>query len=275
MPNGEFDWSKFYWDPEFQWTTALQKIAMKRFRDETLALEAFGYAEELLTADNFRRLRETPLQSTAKGLLVTAFSNEFENFARKKFGRARPPVWLVRAGDLHVRIFTYLCLERQLVPSIVDRLSVERGLARQQLEDIIRRIKASIPDCGKSQAGPVDDSMDELLQVEGDERPDREIEQQELKAALSALRFLLEQAQDPTEPQEAIEPDALARWMSIVRDAALSAEEQLCLRLHYIEGLSKAEVGRRLGTSDVAVARKINAVLARIGRLLTDSGIVV
>jgi predicted DNA-binding protein (UPF0251 family) len=272
MTNAGFDWRAFVFRDAQAWDRSFRSIASRRFPDAGLAEEAFTHAFEKLAADDFARLRVQRVTTDPQGLLNASFRNLLEDFARKRFGRKRPPAWLVAAGDLYLLVYRMLCWERQMVPSIEDFLKARRAIAAETTRIIVTRIKARIPDCGMS-------SLD--VPLEGDladpedhgAGPEASTRDEQHDAALEAMRVLLGEVRMGRGADAASRlPEAVA---AAAERAALDDERLLLLRLHFVEGLSFAEAARRLGCSPKQAERSIKSSLARLREQMLASGVTV
>ena len=265
---------------------AFEKLAVKRFNEGVLAEEAVTHVVEGLSADDWARCRAFKGQSKPTTFLYSLASNLIEEFARKRFGRPRPPTWLQEQGELWVQMWKYLCLERQLLPSIVDRLSANNAREPGFLEHVARTIKARMPNCG---ATTMDAETTEDIQYASDVRQSEEYEAQEAEFAgehaavteiVLMLRSVLDEAPDGKHFSEDArssariyargQAEAMARFRELL---TLNDEEKVLLRMIFVDGFSKSAASRALGLPAHQAGRVANAALARIGDAMRGCGI--
>jgi RNA polymerase sigma-B factor len=83
---------------------------------------------------------------------------------------------------------------------------------------------------------------------------------------------------DPDDPGSSVQVGVLDSGMELVEDrgvlgpavARLPQREQLILRLRFVDGLSQAEIGRRIGLSQMQVSRLLASSLDRLRGWLVD-----
>ncbi len=141
------DWQAFVFDPNNHWIERLERRSKQRFLDGNLADEAMNYALKALSDDNWARLQQYQSKAKPGTYLLTLYNNLLEDFSRKKFGYPRPPVWLQKLGEQWVSLWRRLCLEREPVESLL----VCYQAIEESIQDMIRAIKAKLPDCGIAQ----------------------------------------------------------------------------------------------------------------------------
>ena len=140
------DWQAFIFNPDENWIGRMEKRARKRFSDENTADEALNSALKKLSENNWQRLNSFQGRSKPGTFLYSILNNQLEDFARKKFGYPRPPVWIERLGDHWKTIWKRLCLEREEEQSLL----VIYDESREQTHKIIKTIKSKISGCGQT-----------------------------------------------------------------------------------------------------------------------------
>jgi hypothetical protein len=275
------DWTQWVFNPE--WMRKLDTLALHRFGQPGLAEEASTYVIERLSADNWAMCHSYSGRAKPQTYLNALSQNLLEEFARKRFGRPRPPEWLKREGELWVRLWKMVCLERQDVPSVIDKLC--QSLERQQalVKHAITTIKARLPWCGDS-AREIPTEC--LCKTEEDPYPeiiDRDIEQQldahEWEEALQLLFSSLlnsemlnaDESVSVGRPSNTLNPpqpnrDQVERLRSLL---ALTSEEQLLLKLVYQEGLKLKAVATALNMPNYQPGRLLKGVHQRIREALS------
>jgi len=272
MGNPDFDWQRFYFSGAPPWCDVFRKAALRRFRgDEALSEQAFNFAESQLSADGFAQLRGQVVSEKPERLLITAFYNNLENFSRSHFGRPRPPAWVERAGELHVRIFRMLCTERQMVQSIVDWCVSRRNLEPETVRKIVRDLGAKIPSCGaRIVVVASGDGEEPTAPVTAE--PLWALEQQELATACEALRVVTGSL-EPTEASVLSSTADLAIWRDLLNRVEIGDEARLILRMTFVDKLKYAESARRLGRTPKQVERSVKTALELLREALESAGV--
>ena len=130
------------------WPT-INRMAARRFGEGVLAEEAALAVIEGLKADNWQRLREYKELSTLKTFVRILTVRLLEDFARKRFGRIRPPLWVKSFGGIWEKLFTALCFERLSVAEAVEIvLQRQTAAGKEEIESAAYSLLARIPDCG-------------------------------------------------------------------------------------------------------------------------------
>ncbi len=263
-----------------EWHTRLLRIAEKRFRDPGLAEEACTAGQAHLSEQLAAYGRD---QEPSAALVITIFNRAVEDFARARFGRVRPPVWIKRLGGIWERVFNLLCLERQPTEAIVLQLCgdvVDAPCARQ-VRDAVRQIKGKLPRCGEKltelRGGP--DGRDPLQNLSGEEPyshadPETLMEHRELNMLFQVLGNLLHDTKKVGEREATELSDRVARrWGELRAALKLEDDERLVLRLLYQEGKTVAQAARDLGEKEHTVMRRRNRVLKRIRGVFEHLGV--
>lgn len=274
----KIDWPALVFDKGF--LAEIEKLSKRRFGQGVLSEECATYVIEKLAEDNWQRCRKYQGKSKPLTFLFVMASNYIEEFARTKYGRARPPVWLKDLGNLWVSIWKAVCLERQMIESVVARFS-EHGLrSRAVVQDIITTIKARIPSCGAASAGvcesadgDIEGLSDALEFASSTPTPPMTQEAEVQKSFYSLVSALL-----PSNEQTIHKPlDAKGEFsklqteLSITEglsklapDIRLTDEQILLLRMVYLDGLPKGKAGAMLGFAAHQGVRLINDALAQL-----------
>ena len=274
------DWSSLFFTPEFQ--AKLQAMAVRRFGENVTAEEAVNFAIDALSEDNWHRCRSFTGRSQPQTFLYSVINNAYEDFARKRFGRIRPPVWLQERGEVWVQIWQAVCMERQLLPSVIDRFAQARSV--EFIQQTITHIKAKMPWCGKS---------DETIPLEmygDDEAPMYSHVPHDACATETAYRhryetlvLLVHQVllDEPSAWLEEPLTESVEEWVEAhqaqlarVREIlALSDQEIIILRMVYQEGLKKSRVAQALGMASYEPGRIIKRALDKLKQALEEVGL--
>ena len=276
--DGQPDWSILVFDPVF--ISSIERLAVRRFDAGALAEEAATYTIEFLSADDWSKCRQFQGKSKPTTFLYTLCNNAIEEFARKRFGRPRPPRWLSDMGELWVRLWRSLCLERQLLPSVLDRLTQNNLRERSEVAQAAKVIKARLPNCGEvimDSLGVDDiDSVSDAVQDQSTGHSDNKdtLDQPRYQDLLRMVRATI----DPDVCCSSFNNDtdcdnaASHTCMTTLREKLrLNDQERLLLRLIYAEGLSKTAASRALGLQDHQAGRIVNNALERIAAVISES----
>lgn len=268
------DWQAFVFNPVDAWMDRLNVLARRRFGEGSLADEAFNFAFEQISENRWERLNGFCGRSQPGSYLIAVFNNELEDFARKKFGRPRPPAWLDRMGETWLRIFKLLCLERREPETIVDQLCARDERHPDDVRIIIRTIRGRIPDCGQQ---IIDVVTDEIPQTDcGDTRalgPEAQLDQLELAKLFEAVAATLTSGVDAHVKSAAgFAHQAQGRWAQLAEKLKISDDERIVLRQVYQDGLRLSAVARNLGRPEHELRRMVQRTVTRLQRILEKEG---
>jgi RNA polymerase sigma factor (sigma-70 family) len=257
------DWQALVLNKDF--IQRIDQIAAKRFGTGALAEEAATYCLEYLSSDNWARCESYEGKAKITTFLYTLVANAVEEFSRKKFGRPRPPTWLKNLGDTWVKLWRSLCLERQLLPSIVDRFSDNDFRDKQCVEGAARLIKQRIPDCGLAiKDAETQDDVDFFI----DSNNSHCDQQQRDQHFIDQLGLLIHHLFDAKSLNTR---DLNSEKLRRLREALqLNDEQRIMLRMVYVDGLSKSACSRALGLPAHQVGRKLNTLLEQLNQVFSD-----
>ena len=281
----DINWQSVVFDSG--WLEKCDRLAEKRFGQGGLAEEAASYVIEQISADSWSKLQSFKGQSKPETYLYTLTGNFLEEFARKRFGRPRPPEWLKRQGDLWIQVWKLICLERQMVQSVVDRLTYQACREIQFIRNMITTIKAKIPTCGEStreismQNTSTENEGDDITDLIADNNtPDDTLSNAYYSEILLMIASLfndkitsstfnnlsLKAANDYTE-------NHLLPLNELRDKIELTDEERLLLKMVYQDGLKKSIVAKSLGMQAHMPGRIIKSTLDRISTAMQELGI--
>jgi len=250
------------------WQT-VNRLAARRFPQGVVAEEAALFVMDGLARDDWRRLRAFAGRSTLTTYIVALTLRLLEDFARKRFGRSKPPAWIRRLGGIWLTLFRLLCLERLALGEAAAVAGNGLPGPTRAAEEAAYRILGEIPDCGARSGESV--ALDEstvLPEAEGDcslqeEQLARE-ERHRLFAVLGRLLFDGDVAGE-------IDPLLLERMAALA--PRLAPEERLLLKLCYRDGVAVAEAGRLLGWNRHQTHGRLRRLLARLRQDLAGAGL--
>ncbi|MDX1452596.1 MAG: hypothetical protein R3183_08550 [Oleiphilaceae bacterium] len=280
----EPNWAELVFAPEFM--AAINKLAVKRFGQGSLAEEAGTYVIEYLSQDDWQKCQTYQGKSQLKTFLYTLSSNAIEEFSRKRFGRPRPPSWLQDLGESWIKLWRSLCLERQPLAALVDRFC-QRGFREPEaVQQAARVIKARIPTCGQSNRDTeLADDINQLSDVQQAEAAQCDSEQPEFENPFHAELFMMISAvcnehvcNDDFKGEGSARFDRLANTQQSKLDKlkqalTLKDQEKIMLRMIYVEGLSKSATSKALGLPAHQAGRIVNEAMTRIGEALRQCGL--
>lgn len=251
----KIDWPAIVFSEQTQ--GRIRALCERRFGHTADAEVASDYVLEHLSADNWSQCRKFTGKSRPETFLYTLCSNLVEEYARKKFGRIRPPAWLQQLGDTWLTVWKFICLERQPVPVAIERLAGTEESLRDSgtLTDMVKTIKARLPWCGQ-QTGEI--PLEEYHQDAPEEADDQD-------PGLEPLLLLLHQLVLGEE-----DAPSLAAWqapdtLSAVQESiALTDEQLLILRMAYVDGLKFSAIARTLNLPTHQPARLAQRAIASI-----------
>jgi RNA polymerase sigma factor (sigma-70 family) len=225
------------------WET-IDSMAVRRFGEGALAEEAALAVIDGLQADNWRRLRAYNEKAKFVTFVRALTARLLEDFARKRFGRVRPPLWVKTFGGIWAQLFRALCLERLPVTEAVEVVLQRRAVSkRTEIENAAYQLLARIPDCGMHQGLEV--AYEEENSSDGDYgKPifDSVVEEQQKKELFEAIFQLI------LGEEEIRTSDGLLKKNNQL-EISLSPDERLLLKLCYQDGLTVAKAGGMLGMS--------------------------
>jgi RNA polymerase sigma factor (sigma-70 family) len=245
----------------------INRLASRRFARDVIAEEAALFVINRLEDNDWQRLKSYGGSASLATYLATLTYRLLEDFARKKFGRLRPPLWIRNLGGVWELLFKFLCQERlpvhEAVEYVRDRMPAEETRA---IEDSARTIQASVTDCGRHQDREV--PLDEEHDCSGPESLSQHLrlEETERDRFFAALfKGVL-----GTDRDEGI-AGSLARVMSA--GVNLEAEERLLLKMCFQDGIGVTEAGRVLGMNRHQVHGRLRRLLSRLRLDFDKAGI--
>ncbi len=250
-----------------QWE-AINRMARRRFSRAELAEEAALFVMERLVEDDYRRLKEFAGRSSPATFIAVLTLRGLEDFARKRFGRLAPPLWVRRLGGIWTQLFRLLCLERyspaEAVAILVSRQPTAAGLA----EETAYRLLGEIPTCGehRGEQTPLDEAVLPSGEEEAGSEQQRQLEEEERRQLFAALGRVVF-----GESGEAVNAALLAR----ISEAGLQLEprERLLLQLCYRDGVAVTEAGRLLGWNRHQTHGRLRRLLERLRQDLRRAGL--
>lgn len=262
----------------------INALAVRRFGRGPLAEEAALAVVDGLIADDGRRLRAHTGRASQSAYILAVSARLLEDFARRRHGRPRPPLWVKALGGIWDILFRALCLERLPVVEAVEMVHQRHfrgggdgrinqsaledgGTARKQKDEIETAafsLLARIPDCGSARGLEVELDV-ETEAAAADGGPGGTAEQREKRLLLEAIYHLV-LAKDGEPPGSTVAMDHPLPRVN------LEAEDRLLLGLCYRDGMGVAEAGRLLGMNRFQAHGRLRRALERVKIELDRSG---
>lgn len=267
-------WSEIVFSEDFM--KRLDYIAgTKIVGDVASKEEAVTYVIEKLSENDWERCKAHNGGSSKTTYLYTLASNLIIEYSRRKFGRARPPEWLKREGPFWEQIWREICLDRNQENQVVDRHCSSGMREPSTLKQIIRTIKAKLPWCGVSKMPESlddEDSGNHNYSAETGTIND-EIRRESYDQFLLLAQLIL--TEDQGENDDALSQSGFdsSKVCDIVESLQLTAEEQLMLRMFFLDGLSHSAIARSLNVAKHIPARQTKKVLLRLREALAEHSV--
>lgn len=252
-------WVLEHWD-------LVDRLARRRFVREVLSEEAALYVMNRLERNGWELLRSHRGNARLKTYFSSVVYNLLEDFARQRFGRVRPPLWLRKLGGIWLLLYRLMCLER-FSYSDATNLAADRyqRLRLNQIEVMADRILGEIPTCGKTQY------REESLDEQGHGGASTNVSSQEIteeKERQRIMKGLHDYFFGPGQDLHTSKP--LLELIGCPVD--LKGEERLLLTLCHVDGLSVTEAGKKLGLNRFQTHGKLRRLYARLRHTFESAG---
>jgi Sigma-70, region 4 len=246
----------------------INRLARRRFGTTTLAEEAALAVLERLLEDTGDRLQGYGGRAPIPAFLAAVSWRLLEDFARNRYGRRRPPLWIRQLGGYWEKLYILLCLERLELLAAVESIGQrQRHIELREIEDAAWAIRQQVVDCGTHQGLEVE--LDEALAVGQDEEEVTiQVARLEQRERVGLFRQLFQALTGCGEEQAVPWGGKLAALR-----LALTAEERLLLQLCYVDEVPVAQAGAMLGLNRFQVHGRLRRLLARLRRELAAAGI--
>jgi len=243
----------------------ISRLATRRFTSPALAGEAVLHVLDALEKDNWQRVRDHAGPGPFAIYLASLSWRLMEDFARRRFGRRRPPLWIRALGGIHALLFRLLCLERLDLNAAVELVA-----QRQESPTGTRSRRRPGPSStGSSTAAPT--------------RPSRSTSPRPTTAVRITVPSIASRTTTGTVSSRPSFPGcstaAIQRGVNRTHTALrrlrleLSAEERLLLQLCYRDNLSVTRAGELLDLNRHQVHGRLRRLLARLRQGLEQAGL--
>ncbi len=250
-----------------QWKQ-INRAAVRRFGDSSLAEEAALAVMEGLEVNDWQRVRGYRGKASFSSYIMVLTGRLLEDFARTRFGRVRPPLWVKMLGGMWSKLFIALCLERLKVGEAVEVVFQRQFTAKKkEIEEAAYSLLGRIPDCGKDRGFEVEydetchgqSSFSGAQQGEKTEKDERE---QMLKCL---FQIILGREENGISEQTVNKLQLL--------NIQLKPEEKMFLKLCFQDGLGVAAAGRMLGQTRYQAHGRMRRIMARIRKEFERTGL--
>jgi DNA-directed RNA polymerase specialized sigma24 family protein len=246
----------------------INRMAGRRFQQADLAEEAALFVMDGLAWDDWSRLRAFTGRSTLATYIGALTLRLLEDFARARFGRVKPPLWVRRLGGLWMTLFRLLCLERFSPDEAVAIIANHQPAQIRAAEEAAYHILGELPTCGEHRGEQTEFNEETGLPDSEEEcsAQEQQLEEEERRQLFAILgRFLFDDTAAGGDP----------RLLERVAAAGISLEskERLLLKLCYRDGVAVAEAGRMLGWNRHQVHGRLRRLLERLRQDLANAGL--
>lgn len=234
-------------------------MAQHRFGEGACAEEAALFVMNGLEANNWQRVQAFSGNASFPSFVSVLISRLLEDFARKRFGRVRPPRWVKALGGIWEKLFTALCLERLSSAEAVE-VVYQRQFAssKDEIKDTASELLGRIPDCGKTTGAETvydeEASSEEYCIGRSEYSKAEENEKQQLFSGI--FKLICNKPGSPLSKQ-------FEKNVSQLK-IDLTPQEKLLLKLCYQDGLTVSQAARLLGLTRFQAHGKKRRLLQRL-----------
>lgn len=234
-------------------------MAQHRFGEGACAEEAALFVMNGLEVNNWQRVQAFSGNASFHSFITVLTSRLLEDFARKRFGRVRPPRWVKALGGIWEKLFTALCLERLSSAEAVE-VVYQRQFAsnKDTIKDAASELLGRIPDCGKKTGTEVvydEETPSEECCIRGPEYSKAEGNE---KQQLFCEIFELICNRPANRLSEKFEENLSQLKIN------LTPQEKLILKLCYQDGLTVSQAAKLLGLTRFQAHGKRRRLLQRL-----------
>lgn len=242
-------------------------MAARRFGAGPLAEQAALAVMDGLARDDWARLRAYRGDASFRGFLRAVISSGLEDFARQKFGRLRPPVWVVRLGGIWEKLYVALCQQRFSLAEATE-VVLQRALAsrtsKEEVEEAACQLLARIPGCGVAAGEENLDEHEEMV-------ASKNLQGADVKAPANATEIQQRDQLFAIIFELVLGLDHNGNFATLGEkfkelQIELQPDERLLLKLCYQDELGITEAGRLLGLNRFQVHGRMRRLLKRLHR---------
>lgn len=244
----------------FQHWDFIAALGLRRFGSATIAEEAVLTVLEGLSKDDWQRLKSYEGKASFKSFLSVIVIRLFEDFARNRFGRIRPPTWVSRLGGIWPKLFIALCMERLGIQGATEMVyQQEPGQTKDEIEEAAYILLGRVPSCGnQNHETSLDDGSEAEAVINLNGASYSTSYEQDEK-----VQFIEHICAAISGKEEGIHGRGLEKKFNQL-EISLSTEERLLLKLHFQDGMNVTEAGRMLDLNRFQVHGKMKRVMTRL-----------
>ena len=209
--------------------------------------EDFAAAIRLkLMEDDYAIIRRHRGEATLKTYLATVVNRQFHDYLREKRGRWRPSAAARRLGPPAPELEALVYRDGLRLDQVGEllRTSGRTTMSDRELGDLLKGLPA------RERMRPREVPADAVLEQEANEHADDRVTRAE------------------TQARQEQRSDAVARAM-----ARLAPEDQMIVRMHFVDGRSLADVARALHLEQKPLYRRVKKLRDELRRLVQDEGL--
>lgn len=246
----------------------INRLAARRFPQGELAEEAALFVMDKLAEKDWLRMRSFAGQSSLATYLAAVTFRLLEDFARKRQGRIKPPLWVRRLGGIWMSLFRLLCLERFSPTDAVEILISRQSCAAAVAEKAAYQLLGEIPDCGSYHGEATELTEESVIEEKQTEssHPELKFDQEEREQCLQSLASVIFAEENSVPPTHLFE-------RLLQANVRLEPQERLMLKLCFRDGLAVAEAGRMLGWNRHQVHGRLRRLLQRLRQDFAEAGL--
>lgn len=249
-----------------QWEK-INRAAVRRFGNTSFAEEAALAVMEGLELNDWRRVRGYSGKASFSTYVMALTARLLEDFARTRFGRVRPPLWVKTMGGIWSKLFTALCLERLKVSEAVEVVFQRQFTAeKKEIEDAAYSLLGRIPDCGTDRGYEVEYDETYHGQTWAGESPQGEKVEKDERGQMLEYLFQTILGREGKE----ISKETVSKLESL--KIQLQPQDRMLLKLCFQDGLGVAEAGRLLGQTRYQAHGKMRRIMKRIRKEFERTG---
>jgi len=246
----------------------INRLAVRRFPRGEMAEEAALFVMDKLAEDDWQRVRSYAGQSSLATYLAAVTFRLLEDFARKRLGRIKAPLWVRRLGGIWTILFRLLCLERFSPTEAVEILTSRQSCTAAVAEKAAYQLLGEIPDCGSYHGEETELAEESVIEEKQAEcsQPELKFDQEERQQCLQSLASIVFAEDNPGPPIHLFE-------RLLQANVRLEPQERLMLKLCFRDGLTVAEAGRMLGWNRHQVHGRLRRLLQRLRQSFAEAGL--
>lgn len=234
----------------------IDKLAKRRFGREVLAEEAALFVLSSLEKDDWKKVSSYSGKSSFTTFILSVSTRLLEDFARKRFGRIRPPLWVKTLGGIWMQLFRSLCVEKLSIREAVETISSRaENISKNEVEEAAMELLGKIVHCGEKTHDTITYDGNEPLSEEL--TAEDSVAQDQVEEILGAV-FQFVVGGKGCDVSEQIK----GKFAQL--NIALSPKEILLVKLCFQEEMSVTQAGSCLGMTRFQAHGRMRRLLERL-----------